>query len=109
MTVMASNGATRVFELVATVVRVVCAVIAALILVHAAFVLFEANRGNSLVELTQSVRDTFGWFTRDLFTKPNPKMAEVINDALAAVIWVVLGSLVSKLIVRFAPTSKAKA
>ncbi len=102
-------GVARVIELVATLVRVVCAVIGALILVHAAFVLFEANRGNSLVELTQSVRDTFGWFTRDLFTKPNPKMAEVINDALAAVIYVVLGSLVSKLIVRLTPATKVKA
>ena len=109
MTVMASNGAARVLELVATVVRVVCAVIGALILVHAVFVLFEANRGNSLVELTESVRNTFGWFTRDLFTKPNPKMAEVINDALAAVIYVVVGNAASKLIVRLAPASKAKA
>jgi hypothetical protein len=109
MTAMASNGAARVLELVATVVRVVCAVIAALILIHAAFVLFEANRANMLVEFTEGVRNGFGWFTRDLFTKPNPKMAEVINDALAAVIWVVVGSLISKLIVRFAPASKAKA
>jgi hypothetical protein len=109
ITSMASSGAARVFELVATVVRVVCAVIAALIVVHAAFVLFEANRGNSLVELTESVRNTFAWFTRDLFTKPNAKMAEVINDALAAVIYVVVGNFVSKLIVRLAPASKAKA
>ena len=97
------------FELVATVVRVVCAVIGALILVHAAFVLFEANRDNALVELTESVRNTFGWFTRDLFTKPNAKMAEVIDDALAAVIYVVVGNVVSKLIVRLAPASKANA
>ena len=109
MTVMASNGSARAFELVATVVRVVCAVIAALILIHAVFVLFEANRANMLVELTESVRNSFGGFTRDLFTKPNPKMAEVINDALAAVIWVVVGNLISKLVVRFAPASKAKA
>jgi hypothetical protein len=109
ITAMASSGAARVFELVATVIRVVCSLIAALILVHAAFVLFEANRGNTLVELTESVRNTFGWFTRDLFTKPNPKMAEVINDALAAVIYVVVGSFASKLIVRLAPASKAKA
>ncbi len=108
MTVMASNGSARVFELVATVVRVVCAVIAALILVHAAFVLFEANRANTLVELTESVRNTFGWFTRDLFTKPNPTMAEAINDALAAVIYVVVGNFASKLIARLAPASKAK-
>jgi uncharacterized membrane protein len=99
----------RVIELVATVVRVVAAVIGGLILVHAAFVLFEANRDNTLVELTEGVRNSFGWFTRDLFTKPDAKMAEVINDALAAVIWVVVGSFVSKLIVRFAPSSKARA
>jgi hypothetical protein len=109
MTGMASNGSARVFELVATVVRVVCAVIAALILIHAAFVLFEANRANILVEFTESARNSFAWFTRDLFTKPNPKMAEVINDALATVIWVVVGNLISKLVVRFAPASKAKA
>ena len=106
---MASSGAARVLEFVATVIRVVCSVIAALILVHAAFVLFEANRGNMLVELTESVRNTFGWFTRDLFTKPDPKMAEVIDDALAAVIYVVVGNVASKLFVRLAPASKARA
>jgi hypothetical protein len=109
MVAMASNGAARVFDLVASAIRMVCAVIAALILVHAAFVLFEANRGNALVQMTESVRNTFAWFTRDLFTKPNPKMAEVIDDALAAVIYLVVGNVVSKLIVRLAPASKAKA
>jgi hypothetical protein len=95
--------AARAFDVLATVVRVVAAVIAALIVVHAAFVLFEANPQNALVEFTESIRNAFGWFTRDLFTKPNPKMAQVIKDALAAVIWVVAGSLLSKLTVRFAP------
>jgi uncharacterized membrane protein len=100
--------AARVFDLLATVVRVVAAVIAALIVIHAAFVLFEANPHNGLVQVTEGIRNTFGWFTRDLFTKPNPKMAEVINDVLAALVWVIVGNLISKLIVRFAPATKAK-
>jgi hypothetical protein len=104
---MASNGSARVFELVATIVRVVCSVIAALIVVHAVFVLFEANPANPLVTFTAGWRDSFGWFTKDLFTPSDPKIAEAINDGLAALIWVVVGSLVSKLIVRFAPTAKA--
>jgi hypothetical protein len=98
----------RVFDIIATVVRVVASVVAALIVVHAAFVLFEANPHNALVEFTASIRDSFGAFTKDLFTKPNPKMAEVINDVLAALVWVIVGSLLSKLIVRFAPSTKAK-
>jgi hypothetical protein len=105
---MASNGSARIFDLAATIVRVVCSVIAALIVVHAVFVLFEANPANPLVTFTAGWRDTFGWFTKDLFTPTDPKIAEVVNDGLAALIWVVVGSLVSKLIVRFAPTAKAK-
>lgn len=106
---MASNGAARVFDLLATIVRVVCSVIAAVIVLHAVFVLFEANPANPLVTFTDGWRDTFGWFTKDLFTPSDPKIAETINDALAALIWVVVGSLVSKLIARLAPSSKARA
>ena len=61
MSAMASNGAARIFTLLATIVRVVCTVIAALIVVHAVFVLFEANPQNLLVEFTAGWRDTFGW------------------------------------------------
>ena len=102
-------AAARVFTLIATVVRVVCSIIAALIVVHAVFVLFEANPDNLLVAFTTGWRDTFGWFTKDLFQPSDPTIAAAIHDALAALIWVVIGMLVSKVIVRFAPASKAKA
>ena len=75
---------------------------------RAVFVLFEANPANALVQFTAGWRDTFGWFTKDLFTPSDPKVAEAINDALAALTWVVAGSLVSKLIVRLTPTAKAR-
>ena len=106
---MASNGSARVFEMIATVVRVVCSVIAAVIVVHAIFVFFEANPANPLVSFASGWREDFGWFTVNLFTPSDPKIAEAINAALAAVIWVVVGSLLSKLIVRFAPSGTASA
>jgi len=106
---MASTGSARVFSLLATIVRVVCSVIAALIVIHALFVLFEANPENLLVKFTAGWRDTFGWFTKDLFSPSDPKIAEAINDGLAALIWVVVGSLLSKLIVRLTPASSSKA
>jgi hypothetical protein len=100
--------AARLFTLLATIVRVVCSVIAAFIVIHAVFVLFEANPQNLLVEFTAGWRDTFGWFTKDLFSPSDTKIAEAINDGLAALIWVVVGNLLSKLLVRLAPASKAK-
>jgi hypothetical protein len=108
MTAMSSVG--RILGIVAAVVRGVCAVIAAVILVYAVFLLFEANPGNGLVSFTRGVYEDFGGFTKDLFSTSNPKFGQAINVAIAAVIWVVAGSIVSKLIVRFAPSgSKAKA
>ena len=108
MRCMASSGAARILTLVASIVRVVFAVIAAVIVVHAVFVLFEANPANALVEFTAGWRDTFGWFTKDLFTPSDPKIAEAINSGLAALVWVVVGSLLSKLIVRLAPSPKVE-
>ena len=69
MPVMASNGSARVFEIIATVVRVVCSVIAGVIVVHAIFVLFEANPANPLVSFREGWREDFGWFTIDLFRR----------------------------------------
>ena len=108
MPVMASNGSARIVEIVATVVRVVCSVIAAVIVIYAVFRLFEANPDNPLVSFATGWREDFGWFTVSLFTKPNEKMAQVINALVAAIIWVVAGTLVSKLIVRLAPTGSPK-
>jgi hypothetical protein len=105
---MASNGAARTLTLLATIVRVVCSLIAALIVIHALFIFFEANHTNPLVEITTSVRDTFGWFTKNLFRMDDRNIAEAINDAIAALIYVVVGNLLSKLILRFAPATKAK-
>ena len=102
------TAASRVLSLLATLVRVVAAVIGGIILLHAVFVLFEANPGNPLVEFTTSWRNAFAWFTRDLFSTDDPKIAEAINDAIAALIYVVLGSLASKLILRLAPTARAR-
>ena len=104
---MASRGSVRVFSLLATIVRVVCSVIAALIVVHAVFVLFEANPSNPLVTFTTGWRDTFGWFTENLFMPSDPKIAETINAVLAALVWVVGGNLVSKALARLAPAGRA--
>ena len=45
----------------------------------------------------------------DVTDEASAKIGEAINDALAALIWVVVGMLLSKVIVRFAPAPKAKA
>ena len=99
----------RALNIVATVVRVVCSVIGAVILLYAVFVFFEANPTNGIVEFARNFREDFGWFTVDLFTHDDLKIRETVNSALAAIVWVVVGTVLSKLLVRLAPAPKAKA
>lgn len=105
---MAVTWTARTIGLLASIVRAVAAVIGGLIIVHAVFVLFGANANNVLVQFTAGIRDSFGWFTKNLFQPSDKKIAEAINDALAGFIWVFLGSLVAKFIARLAPAGKAK-
>jgi hypothetical protein len=105
---MAVTWTARTIGLLASIVRTVAAVIGGLILVHAVFVLFGANTHNVLVQFTAGIRDSFGWFTKDLFQPSKKDMIQAINDALAGFIWVFLGSLVAKFIARLAPASSGK-
>ena len=100
--------AARALSVVATVVRVACSLIGAVILLYAIFVFFEANPANGVVEFTRNVREDFGGFTKDLFRPSDLKIRETINAAIAALVWVVVGSAVSKLLVRLAPASATK-
>ena len=100
---MARAAATRVFTVLASVVRLVASLVAAVILLHAVFWFFEANPANVLVSFAADVRQTFGWFTFDLFRTEDPRLGETLNAALAALVWVVVGNLVSRLLVRLAP------
>jgi hypothetical protein len=105
---MAVTWTARTIGLVSSLVRTIASVIGGLILVHAVFVLFGANPSNVLVQFTAGIRDSFGWFTKNLFQPSDHKMGEAINDALAGFIWVFLGSLLAKFIARLAPASSGK-
>src|SRR5919107_4011008 len=100
---MATDVGTRAFPLVASAVRLVASLVAAVIVLHAVFTSFEANPANALVSAAADVRQGLGWFTVDLFRPSDPRIGETINAAVAALVWVVVGNLVSKLVVRLAP------
>ena len=70
---MARAAATRVATLLASIVRLVASLIAVVILLHAAFWFFGANPANALVSAAADVRQTFGWFTVDLFPRRRPE------------------------------------
>ena len=76
---------------------------AVVIVLHAVFTFFAANPANALVSAAADVRQGLGWFTVDLLRPSDPRIGETVNAAIAALVWVVVGNLVSKLVVKLAP------
>ena len=74
--------------------------IAVVLVVGILLVVLEANRSN---ELVQFVRDAAGLLAGpfdDLFTLDSNKAERAVNWGLAAVVWVALGRLVARLLLR---------
>lgn len=104
---MIRNATGSLLSALASVVRLVTSVIGGLILLYAVFVFFEANPDNAIVTFTRDVRNSLGGFTENLFTPDDKKIAETINAVLAALAWVLVGNIVSRVIARITPAKKA--
>src|SRR4051812_50028963 len=86
----------HILGIVAAIVRGVAAVIAAVMLVYALFILFGANPTNGLVTFTQSIYDAFGGVTQKPFSTDNPKYGAAINAGAGAGVWGGAGGILSK-------------
>ncbi len=87
-------------DVVATVIATIFRIAALLIVLGILFVVLEANTGNSIVSFVLDVADFLVGPFDGLFTPKDPKLEVVINYGIAAVIYVVVGSLIARLIRR---------
>jgi hypothetical protein len=81
-------------------VMLITGAIAVVLVLGIVLVVLEANRSN---ELVQFVRDAAGFFAGpldDLFKLDSNKAEAAVNWGLAAVIWLAIGRLVSRLLLR---------
>lgn len=65
--------------------------IAAIIFLHLAFVLLEANAANPLVGIVSDVAGWFAFLFQDMFTFDDLKLQAIFNYGLAALMYLVIG------------------
>jgi len=87
-------------RLLTTIVSVLTAVIAVVLLAHVVFVFFAANPGNGIVRTVSGYAGTLAWQFKDLFTPKDVKVRVLVNYGLAAVVYLVLGQLLVRLLRR---------
>jgi hypothetical protein len=84
----------------ARLVTLVAAVVAAIIVVGILLIVLGANQSNALVD---AVMDAARWLAgpfRDLFTFDSYKTTVIVNWGIAAVVYLAVGRLIARLLVR---------
>lgn len=92
----------RAVNIVCTIINVITAVFAIVLAVHIVLVLGSANMGNGFASFVDSWAANIRLGLNGLFTPDNAKLATLLNEGLAALLWLAIGGLLTYLIRRFA-------
>jgi hypothetical protein len=93
-------GTRRAAGAVATVLRVIGLIIVAILVIHILLTVFDANPANSFATFIRDGANMFSLGLTDLFRLANPKATVAVNYGLAAVVWLVITSIVVGLVRR---------
>ncbi len=90
----------RIVRTVNALIHLLCAVFALVLAVHIVLVFGEANAANGFAHLISEWSAGVSLGLRDLFTPDSEKFRVFCNDGLAAVIWLVIGAVLTDVITR---------
>ncbi|MEU8325063.1 hypothetical protein AB0C33_42435 [Nonomuraea sp. NPDC048881] len=93
----------RVVSLVAYAVRLASRLAALSLALHGVFTAFRANPANGWYQLVESLASGLSLGLADLFQLADPRWTTLVNDGLAALVWLVAGSALAGLVRRTAP------
>lgn len=80
------------------VIRVVTAVFAAVLALHIALVVFEVGPDNTIADNTADLADKLNLGIDDVFSPNGVKAHTLLNYGLAAVIWLLISAVLTKLV-----------
>lgn len=92
----------RTVNIACTVINVIAGTFAVVLGVHIVLVLGSANMGNGFASFVDSWASGIRLGLTGLFTPGNVKIATLLNEGLAALLWLVIGGVLTYLIRRLA-------
>jgi hypothetical protein len=91
-----------VVGVVATVVRWVGLAFAVILVVHVLLTVGKANPDNVITQFFSAAADPLALAFKSLFTPDNPQLRVLVNYGLAALFWLIVSAVLSRLIRRLA-------
>ncbi len=92
----------RTVHTVCAVIDIVCWTFAIVLFVHIFLVLADANAGNGFFQFVAGWANGITLGLDGLFTSESEKVAVLLNEGLAALLWLLIGTLLTNLITRLA-------
>lgn len=92
----------RAVNIVCTLINVITVLFAIVLAVHIVLVLGSANMANGFASFVDSWASNITLGLSGLFAPENAKLATLLNEGLAALLWLAIGGLLTYLIRRFA-------
>ncbi|MDX8047751.1 hypothetical protein SK571_00010 [Lentzea sp. BCCO 10_0798] len=92
----------RTVRTVCAVIDIVCWTFAIVLLVHIFLVIAGANVSNGFFQFVAGWADGITLGLDGLFTPENASVATLLNEGLAALLWLIIGGLLTTLITRVA-------
>jgi hypothetical protein len=89
--------------MIARLVRLVTALVALVIVVAIVLRVLGANPGNVVVKDIHDIGKTLVGPFHNIFSLKDPKASIAANWGLAAVVWLIVGSVIASLIARISP------
>jgi hypothetical protein len=92
---------------IARIVRLLTGIAAAIVVAAILLRVLGANPSNTVVHDIHNVAQTLVGPFKNLFSIKNPKVSIAVNWGLAALVWLIVGGLIARLIARLAPRGVA--
>lgn len=96
------DGRVRAVRIVCAVIDLLCWLFAIVLAIHIFLVIGGANTANGFAQLIESWSAAVSLGLRDLFTPASAGLRTLLNDGLAALLWLLIGAVLTNLITRIA-------
>ena len=93
-------GAAMARASIARAVVLIATIVALVLILGIVLVLLNANRSNDIVHAVRDAAHFLAGPFNNLFTLDNNKAEKAVNWGLAAVVWLVVGRLIARLLLR---------
>jgi hypothetical protein len=94
------NARSTVIKVLAGLVRWAGLIIAVILVLRVLLTVGGANPSNGITSTVSAWSDTLAWGFKDLFTPSDGKLRVLVNYGAAALFWLIVSSILSRLIRR---------